>query len=448
MNTTNQPISADEVQREVNEIVATAERLGVEVKVNEAMQWIVAVSQAERESAFAQDAQSGVFGHRISLLDFDTHELDHLRHLAQKVRLVRRANVESAIAIAGSTAQGKVQLFPGDTDFFERVNVKAASEHEARETLRVLLRETALRAFAEPDVVLLEVNFGVYAQAVVERGVPRAAGDPITWMPSDVLNGHITVQTSDGVPLTIRWDEAQSGIGWSYLGYIVADRRAGRIALASNMLDVTWEAPDGNIVPLDGSLDPFFQEIYLEPDAMPVFNKIIRHVDGGAMSTYIAAMRWQAFHYTHQEPNYGKAAKRLYNLFRLTDQLEAAAYVRELFDEPGAKLYQVPGLLDAVDVARTEPTRIDRETVIQQIDEIIRAVIVAAEGPAEVELVMALIHLRDHVMGRAGMASDWGEVLQRLRQQCSALINEFFRVRLLGLPQIASYVASLTAPTD
>ena len=78
----------------------------------------MAVSAAERGSALAQDAQNGVFGDRIALLDFDSHELEHLRRLAQKVRLDAHPDIESAIAIAGSTAQGKVQLFPGDTDFF------------------------------------------------------------------------------------------------------------------------------------------------------------------------------------------------------------------------------------------------------------------------------------------------------------------------------------------
>jgi hypothetical protein len=36
----------------------------------------------------------------------------------------------------------------------------------------------------------------------------------------------------------------------------------------------------------------------------------------------------------------------MYNLFRLTAG-RRQPYVRELFDEPGAQLYQVPGLLEA-----------------------------------------------------------------------------------------------------
>ena len=437
------PLSAEEAQREIDEIAAVAARLGVELDSVQAVSWIMAVSLAERESAFAQDAQTGVFGHRISLMDFDSSELEHFRRLAALVRLARREGVESAIAIAGSSAQGKVQLFPGDVDFFERINIKAASESAARQTLRELMRETALRAFTAPDIVLIEVNFGTYPAPVLERGVPRAAGDSITWTPAEVLKGAIEVESPEHLPLTITWDEAHSGSGWSYLGWIVADREAGRIALTSNMLDVTWEGPDGNIVALDGSLDPFFQEIYLEPEAVGVFNKVIRYASGTAMSAYVTAMRWQAYHYTHQEPNYGKAAKRLYNLFRLTDELEAAAYVRELFDEPTAQLYQVPGLLEAVGIARGEQARIDRATVIKQIDRVIHAVVEAASGTTGAEVVMELIGLRDEVMSQAQESVHWDAALADARTKCAGLINEYFRVRLLGLPRIEDYIAAL-----
>src|SRR5205823_5894982 len=130
-------------------------------------------------------------------------------------------------------------------------------------------------AFRQPNVVLVDVNFGVYPSAVVERGVPHAAGDSITWTPQDVLNGSITVQETNGAPLTIAWDDASAGMGWTYLGWIVADPHAGRIAFASDMLDVTWQAPDGTITALDGAIDSFFQEIYLEASALPVFSKIV-----------------------------------------------------------------------------------------------------------------------------------------------------------------------------
>lgn len=433
-----------EPAKAVNEIVDAAKRLGVELNAHEAAQWIVAVSAAEREQAFAQDAATGVFGHRISLIDFDAGDLDYFRRLAQKVRVARRPNIESAIAIAGSAAQGKVQMFPGDNDFFERVNIQAETLDGARQTLRDVMRATALRALAEKDIVLVEVNFGVYDQPVVERGSPRAAGDSITWTPQDVANAYIDVQDANGKPLRIHWHETSAGLGWTYIGWIVADREHGRIALASNMIDATWESPAGKIAALDGSVDPFFQEIYLEPEAISVFTKIVKHVETGALNAYVSSMRSQAFHYTHAEPNFGKACKRLYNLFRLTDELESAAYVRELFDEPGAQMYQVPGLLEAADVALNAGAKIDRDTVVSQIDHVIRAVVIAAEGPTEADLVMELIRLRDVVIGRVPAGREWNLVLNDVRKRCSEMVSEYFRERLFGLPRIAEYVNQLT----
>jgi hypothetical protein len=209
------------------------------------------------------------------------------------------------------------------------------------------------------------------------------------------------------------------------------------------MIDVTWEAPDGTLTSLDGSIDPFFQEIYLEAAALPVFTKIVKQVDPNAMSAYINAMRGQVLHYTQQEPNFGKASKRLYNLFRLTDQLEAAAYVRELFDEPGACLYQVPGLLDAIDAAHDESAGIDRATISRQIDQVIHTVEVAQIGSDADKMIVALNRLRSEVDSRASAAQDWAVLLMDVRSRCSEIVNEFFRVRLLGYPPIQKFVASL-----
>lgn len=289
------------------------------------------------DGTVAEDSQAGIFGHRLALLDFNPDQLPFFRQLAQRVRAEPHPRVESAIAIAGSAAQGKVQLFPGDNDFFERVNIKANTLEEAKQMLRDVLRKTALRALGERDIVLVEVNMGVFEQPVHVQGSLRAAGDPITWLPADVANGYLTVEDASHRPLTIHWNEVNAGLGWTYCGWIISDPQAGRLSQASNMMDVTWEAPSGEIQALDGSIDPFYQDIYLESEALPVFQKIIAHADASRLNTYISEMRSNAAHYTHAQPNFVKASKRLYNLFRVTDELEAAAYVRELFDEPGAK---------------------------------------------------------------------------------------------------------------
>lgn len=428
---------------EVSEIVAAAAQAGIELDARETAQWLLAMSQAEREGAVAEDTRTGVFGSRVALLDFSPEDLAFFRRLAKRVRMVSHPAVEAAISISGSSAQGKVQMFPGDYDFFERVNIHAPDMAGAKKILREILRATALRAFAESDIVLIEANLGVHASPARERGHERASGDPITWTPRDVLNGYIDVQDGEGTTRRIDWDDTDAGKGWTYLGWIVADRERGRIALTSNMLDVTWQAPDGKITSLDGSVDPFFQEIYLEPGELPIFTKLAREVTPDAMTAYANAMRAQVSHYAHEEPNFGKVCKRLYNLFRLTDRLEYAAFVRELFDESTAQLYQVPGLLEAADVALRDPgAEIDRATILAQIDLVARQVKDATEGKEEARILRELERLRKDVLGEP-TGSDWDGILREVRGRCAEIVNDYFRDKLFGYPAIKEYVEGL-----
>lgn len=432
---------------DVNEIAAVARQTGVELNAQQAKQWLVAMSQGDGDAPIAQDAKTGIFGHRVALLDFNADDLNYFRHLAKHVRTVSHPDVESAIAIAGSAAQGRVQLFPGDNDFFERVNIHATDMATAKKILREILRATALRAFGEADIVLVEVNLGAYTQPVRERGQKRGAGDPITWTPQDMTNGFIEVTAENGSALKISWDDADAGKGWTYIGWIVADRERGRIALASNMVDATWQAPDGTITSLDGSVDPFFQEIYLFADEMPVFTKLAREVTPDALDSYKNAMRAQVAHYAHEEPNFGKVCKRLYNLFRLTDQLEAAAYVRELFDEPSAQLYQVPGLLEAAEIALRDPQKeIHRGTILKQIDLVAHEVKNATEGKDEARILAELERLKTDVL-REPPGSDWDEILGEVRKRCAEIVNGFFRGKLFGYGVIKEYVEGLKENT-
>ena len=131
----------------------------------------------------------------------------------------------------------------------------------------------------------------------------------------------------------------------------MADPVRGTLANASNMLDATWEAPDGTITPLDEYLDTYFQEVYLEAESLPLFAKLARHVLPDAVDDYAEQLERQIYEYTVEKPNYGKAAKRMYNLFRLTGRYEEAAYLRELFDEKATALYQVAALIRSLDEA-------------------------------------------------------------------------------------------------
>jgi len=426
----------------MDEVVDTAGDLGVEVDAEEARRWMLAVAAGGDPGTIAVDASAGIFADRVTMLDFDPDDLDHIRGLVPHARVEAHPAAESAIAIAGSTAQGRVQLFPGDVDFFERVHLRAKDEAEAHRILREVLRGTALRALGEPDIMLLYLDVGVFEEPTREDGRTRDPGAHISWTSDALVDREITVEKTDGAPLTVRWDEVTVGGGWVYLAWIAADRDQGRIALMSNMVDATWEDPTGAIHALDGSVDPLSQEVYLEVDSLPLVAKLDRAVAPDARENYAAAMRDQVSRYL-TEPSFGKVAKRLYNLFRVTDELEAAAYVRELFDESPARLYQVSGLLDAADAALDESSGIDRDAVLRQLDVVAAAIEEATEGRDEDELLASLAHLRDAALTEGREGASWADVLTDVRRACAAEVNEFFRSRLLGHPRVRHHVESL-----
>src|SRR5262245_14884016 len=129
----HQDLTPPSANSQGEQIAAAAKQLGVEVDADLTTQWLLAVSHREGASegaldaagahtgasVIAQDAETGVFGHHVALLDFDPDDLDYFRRIARHIRTVKHPEVESAIAISGSAAQGRVQLFPGDCDFFE-----------------------------------------------------------------------------------------------------------------------------------------------------------------------------------------------------------------------------------------------------------------------------------------------------------------------------------------
>ena len=48
------------------------------------------------------------------------------------------------LALSGSAAQSKIQSYPGDADYFERVHITADARDDACRILRDLMRDKAL----------------------------------------------------------------------------------------------------------------------------------------------------------------------------------------------------------------------------------------------------------------------------------------------------------------
>ncbi|MGB3714375.1 MAG: hypothetical protein WA996_08095 [Candidatus Promineifilaceae bacterium] len=429
----------------IEQIIDSAKALGVEMDEEKAIQWLTTMAALDHDGYNLEvDHKSGIYGHRVVLLDFDPADLDRVRRVAAIVELEDRPNVETAIALSGSSAQSHVQTFPGDFDYFERVNIKAKSRQEACNVLGDVIREKVHDSATGPGFQLIEARFGTFTHRVVRSGKVIEPGSSITWSPAEVQDGHFNVLSPDGEPMTIDWNYACQDPGWCKLDWVLVDPAHPRAVKASNMFDATWEDADGTISPLDGFIDPYYQEVYLDAESIPLFSKISQQMDPDALRKYVIRLEKEIRKYSFGDhANYGKVAKRLYNVFRLTGRFEEAAYIRELFDEPAALLYQVSALLDGlVDLGRSGGV-IDRETLTQQIDDLIRDVTSAAEGPVEVDLVMSLIRIRDDVTGRRTLASGWEATLREMQADIGGLVNKYFEERLRAIPQVDAYIDML-----
>jgi hypothetical protein len=428
---------------DIERIVESARRLGVELDEVEAMQWLTAISAAKSEGEVVVDTKSGVFGHKITLLDFSTEDLDYFRKIGELVEIHDRPGVvETALALSGSAAQSKIQTYPGDCDYFERVNIKAETREEACHVLADIIREKVLATAEGPTFQLIEVKMGSYPFDVVKDGNPIQTGSPIAWSADEIENKAFQVFTPDGSAESIEWETAAQDPGWCKMDWVVADPVRGKLANASNMLDVTWEAPDGSITPLDGYLDPYFQEVYLEAESIPLFSKLVKHVSSDALEDYVEQLEGEVRKYLKKDPNYGKAAKRMYNIFRLTGRYEEAAYVRELFDEPATALYQVWSLIRTIDDAAGYEESISKETLLNQADALILSVVGAIEGDEEAEIVRHLLNLRN-ALGEDAQDEAWEIQVETCRAEVMNVVNNFFQDRLTNLPAIKTYMEQI-----
>jgi hypothetical protein len=430
---------------DLTRIIESARRLGVELDEGEALQWLTAMASVTAGSDIVVDSQSGVFGHKVTMLDFSPQELVRFREIGKIVELYDRPGVvETALALSGSAAQSKIQSYPGDCDYFERVNIIAPTREEAGKILGDLMREKVLSTEKGPNYQFIEVKYGNYPFNCTRRGKAKHKGTPISWTIDEVKAGETLIEHEDGTPGAIKWEDHVMEPGWCKLDWVVADPMRHTLANASNVLDVTWEAPDGSITPLDGYLDAYFQEVYLDAASVPIFSKVAKHVSADALDEYVARLEGEVRKYLTEHVNYGKAAKRMYNVFRLTGKYHEAAFIRELFDEPATILYQVWSLIGTLDNATQTGSTISMESVVAQADELIMMVVNALEGEAESEVVRSLLRLKNAITRQADPDVRDAEI-DGAKTQVINVINTFFQERLNGLPTIQEYISTMQA---
>jgi hypothetical protein len=427
----------------IQEVIDSAKRLNVELNETEAKEWLEAIQKAkESDDDIAFCERTGVFGQNMAMLDFSTERLDYFRKIGALVEFFDEpGRVETALALSGSSAQSKIQRFPGDADYFERVNIIAPTKEAACQILAEIMREKALSTVQGSTYQLIEVKMGSYPADFIKGKRTYHADSPISWDPDEIAAGKKIGFTPDGQPYEIVWEQAAQDPGWCKLDWVVADPINGSLANASNMLDVTWEAPDGSIIPLDGYLDPYFQEIYLQAESVPIFSKLAQHVSADALENYVTALEGEVKKYLTKQVNYGKAAKRMYNIFRLTGQYPEAVYLRELFDEPASLLYQIWSLIRTVDDAIAAKAPFKTEQLIRQAEELMMEVIRVMEGAREAEIVRRILRFRDAIHNLESYETLSAEA-EAARDEVINVVNNFFYEKMTAIPKIQAYMDS------
>lgn len=427
----------------IERVVASAARLGVELDEREATAWVAAMEAEAGGGDLVVDVDSGVYGHRVTMLDFRPEDLARFREMATIVGFEDRPpQVLTALSISGSAAQRKINAYPADCDFFERVHIRADTRAEACAILADLIRDKALTTAVGPGCRLREVKFGTHPVAATTHGQPVSAGAPMSWTPEEIAAGRQDVTLPDGSTRTWTWADAARDPGLCKLDWVIADRARGQLANASNVLDPTWEAPDGDIVPLDGFLDPYYQEVYLEAESIPLLSKLVKELSADSVDDYVDALEREVWKYTVKERNYGKAARRLYNVFRMNGMYGEAAFIRELFDEPVTALYQVSALIRTLDEAASSGDAFASETMVAQLDGLIMSAVQALDGPDEAQMVGQLLEMRNSIQARAARAERTDE-MSSIQELALKAVNAYFERALRSVPEIDAYLADI-----
>jgi len=376
--------------------------------------------------------RGGVFGLDDVVGDFDAAGVEALREIADMIRTQAREGVRSAVALAGSAAQSKFQLFPGDCDFFERVHITAPTREDAIQVLSATMIESVARTFTNPSLQFVEMKLGLYPGPYSRDEEPVSQGSPISWGLTDIDARVVRVVDATGETHRLRMHEVATDPGFVKLDWVFAARAKDRVVPVSKVIDATWEAPDGSVIALDGVLDSFYQEVYLDPDSQVDVERLVQHVSPDGLENYLDQIAGEIARYSavgHE--NYGKVAKRLYNITRILRRDADASYLRQLFDDPPARLYQVGGTMHALSQA-IRADRLDRETIVAQLAALEGTISDCYEGADRDEIVALVRRLPEMDEDELLAASE------RIAAASNTQVSDYFQQKIGESPGLKS----------
>ena len=184
--------------------------------------------------------------------------------------------VETALALSGSAAQSKIQTYPGDADYFERVNILRPTREEACRILARIMREKALEHAARARPTSSSRSSSAPIRSTVMReGKTCKAGSPRCLDARRDRGGADRRRHSrTGRRVSVRWDGRgpRPGLVQAGLGDGRPDPRPAGQRQQHAGRDLGSAGRDDHAA---GRLPgPYFQEVYLDAASVPIFAKL------------------------------------------------------------------------------------------------------------------------------------------------------------------------------
>lgn len=424
-------------------LIAGIEAAGVAVNDEAAIEWLTAVAAAANDDqSFAVDT-SGLGGHELALLDFDATSAERFRRIGALIGTPATPNVRPALAIAGSAAQGRIQPFPADADFFERIHILAADEPTARRRFAEIVRAGVARTQAIDGLTVEDVYFGRVANHLPGPLPPRA-WTALTWTLAEVIAGEAALPIPgepDAPPVRVEWEAAAADPGFVKIDWRLTDPALGGPGRVSKVIDATWQDPAGRIESLDGAIDADFQQVYLDAEAAATASMLIERMTPADRERYLQAMeREVAIYAAKLPPNFGKVARRLYNICRMTGHHPEALFLRELFDEPVARLYQAHARLEFIAIRHAAHPGGAQSALLALVDEVCTAL------HDEIATRSIVDACRD--LAYPPSLESFADVLSRVDRDLERRSSAAFGERLLAYAPIAAMIEAIQSRHD
>ena len=266
-------------------------------------EWVAAMETEASGGELVVDVDSGVYGHRVTMLDFQPEDLARFREMALVVGFEDRPpQVMTALSISGSAAQSKINAYPADCDFFERVHITGRhARGGVRDPGRPDAREGALdRGRADASAVGGQVRVASRRRRrrAARRSVPdrRCRGRSRRSGPARWRSPWPTARCA-----CTRWEDgvARAGLVQARLGRR-RPRRAASSPTRATCSTRRGRRPTARSCRSTASSIPYYQEVYLEADSIPLFSKLVKELSADSVDDYVDALEHEVWKYTRQ----------------------------------------------------------------------------------------------------------------------------------------------------